>query len=322
MSDFSAVPGRRHAPVVVTLTLVLAAVPAVAGHGAAALHAQGAPAQPPPVIDVHAHSTLVTPARLPLLDSLNIRYVVISGLLEDLREWAAVDPERYLPSLVFPCQGGRAPITGRSCFGAASDLPDTTWLRNELAAGRIRGFGEMSPAYMGMAPNDPRLEPYWGLAVEFDIPVGLHMGFGPPGAAYETSPVPFKSPDHRMAVGDPLLLEEVLLRHRGLRLLVMHAGWPRLEPMVALMWGHPGVHVDLAGLHAELPPAEYEHYLRGLVRAGFADRILFGSDFLHAAAAAIDAIVGADFLTPAQKSGILCGNAARFLRLDPEICDG
>jgi uncharacterized protein len=275
----------------------------------------------PPVIDVHVHSTLLRPDRVSLLDTLNIRYIVLSGLLDDLRAWEAVDTSRYLPSLVFPCAAGRAPITGRSCFNTSTDLPDTTWLREELRTGRIRAFGEMSPAYLGMSPADVRLEPYWRLAEEFDIPVGLHMGFGPPAAAYESSPAPFKSPAHRIAVGDPLLLEEVLLNHRRLRLLVMHAGWPRLEPMLALLYAHPGVHVDLAGLHAEIPAAEYQRYLRGLVQAGFADRILFGSDFIHTAGAAIDAVLGTDFLTQEQKAAILCGNAARFLRLDPAICD-
>jgi uncharacterized protein len=286
-----------------------------------ATHAHAQREKRPPVIDVHVHSTLLSPDRLPLLDTLNIRYIVLSGLLDDLRAWERVDPARYLPSLVFPCAGGRAPITGRSCFNAGTDLPDTTWLREELRAGRIRGFGEMSPAYLGMSPADARLEPYWRLAEEFDIPVAVHMGFGPPAAAYESSPAPFKSPDFRMAVGDALLLEEVLLKHRRLRLLVMHAGWPRLEPMIALLYAHPGVHVDLAGLHAGLPAAEYQRYMRGLVQAGFADRILFGSDFVYAAGAAIDAVLETDVLTAEQKAAILCGNATRFLRLDPALCD-
>jgi predicted TIM-barrel fold metal-dependent hydrolase len=37
--------------------------------------------------------------------------------------------------------------------------------------------------------------------------------------------------------------------------------------------------------------------------------------------AAIDAIVSAAFLSSDQKADILCGNAARFLRLKSQICD-
>jgi hypothetical protein len=279
-------------------------------------------AQGPPVIDMHVHSTTMAPGALAALDSLNIRYVYLSGLASDLSTWEAAGPGRYLPSLVFPCEGGRAPVTGRSCYDTPTDLPDTTWLRGELQAGRIRGFGEMSPQFLGMSPADPRLEPYWALAEELDIPVGIHMGFGPPGAAYESSPTPFKSPNYRMAANDPMLLEDVLLRHKKLRLFVMHAGWPRLEPMLALLYAHPHVYVDVAGLSSEaaIPRAEYERYLRGLVRAGFARRIMFGSDFPNQFRPGIDAILAADYLTEEQKADILCGNAARFLRLGAETC--
>jgi uncharacterized protein len=294
-----------------------AAVSMVFASGHCAAHAQRLP-----VIDMHVHSTNTVPGDLAALDSLNVRYIYLSGLASDLRAWRTVDPGRYLPSLVFPCDAGRAPVTGRSCFDAATDLPDTTWLRGELQAGRIRGFGEMSPQYLGMSPADSRLQPYWALAEEYGIPVGIHMGFGPPGAAYDASPMPFKAPNHRMAASDPLLLEDVLLRHRTLRLFVMHAGWPRLEPMLALLYAHPHVYVDIAGLQVEelVPRPEYERYVRGLVQAGFADRIMFGSDFPGQCRAGIDAILGADFLTAQQKADILCGNAARFLRLDPGIC--
>jgi hypothetical protein len=279
-------------------------------------------AQRPPVIDMHVHSTTTTPQGMALLESLNVRFVYLSGLFEDLGRWEAVNSTRYLPSLVFPCAGGQAPVTGRPCYDSQTDLPDIAWLRSELQAGRIRGFGEMSPQYLGMSPADPRLYPYWALAEEFDIPVGVHMGFGPPGAAYESSPMPFKAPSFRMAANDPMLLEDVLLRHKSLRVFVMHAGWPRLEAMMALLYAHPHVYVDIAGLQSEplIPRAEYDRYLRGLVQAGFAKRVMFGSDFPNQVQPGIEAVLAAEYLTAEQKSDILCGNAARFLRLDPSIC--
>ena len=99
-----------------------------------------------------------------------------------------------------PCPGGRGVIYGepRSCFDADTDFPDIEWLRGELKAGRIKAFGEVLPQYLGMAPGDSRMEPYWALAEEFDTPVGIHMGPGPPGAAYDSSPVPMKHPNFRM----------------------------------------------------------------------------------------------------------------------------
>jgi len=278
----------------------------------------------PPVIDVHVHSTNTSPQlALDRMKSLNIRFLVVSSLSGDLPQWTgALSATQFLPGLVFPCAGGRAPITGRPCFDGGTDFPDVTWLTSELKAGRIKVLAELEPQYLGMSPADSRMEPYWQLAEEFDVPVGIHMGPGPPGIAYESSPVPFKSPAFRMAMGDPLLLEDVLLRHKRLRLFVMHAGWPQLESMIALMYAHPNVYVDVAALQSQalVPRAAYYRHLRGLVDAGFAKRIMYGSDFPDQTGPGIDAVLAADFLSTDQKADILCNNAARFLRLTPSPC--
>jgi predicted TIM-barrel fold metal-dependent hydrolase len=85
-----------------------------------------------------------------------------------------------------------------------------------------------------------------------------------------------------MAVGDPLLLEEVLLRHKRLRLFVMHAGWPRLDSMLALLYGHPNVYVDVAALQAPfiVPRSGYFRYLRELVEAALASASCSAPTFL------------------------------------------
>ena len=276
----------------------------------------------PPVIDMHVHSTIVTPAAIGQLDSLNVRYLFLAALAPDLRVWASVDTSRYLPALIFPCEKGHAPITGRMCFDAPSEFPDTSWLRQEIEARRVRGFGELETQYVGMSPSDPRMEPYWRLAETYDLPVGIHMGVSEPGIAYDSSRVKWKSSAFRMRFGDPLLLEDVLARHQHLRLYVMHAGYPRLEEMIALLSMYPNVFVDVAALESEplVPRATYYAYLRALVDAGFGKRIMFGSDFLWQLRQGIDAIEHADFLTSDQKADILCNNAARFLRLGPAIC--
>src|SRR3954465_10807402 len=253
----------RWRPAVAVGTMMLAAL--ALRDGAAA---QFGP--PPPVIDVHVHSTTTRPQDLARLDALNLRYWILGGLLADLRTWTAVDSRRFLPALVFPCDRGRAPVTGRSCFDTESDLPDPVWLRAEIAAGHIKALGEMSPQYLGMSPAGSRLDPFWALAEEFDLPVVVHSGTGPPGAAYSSSRVPFKSPNYRVALGDPMLLEAVLLRHKRLRLVVAHAGWPWLDSMIALMYAHRGVYVDVAALQTKslVPRAAYYRHLAGLGEAG------------------------------------------------------
>jgi hypothetical protein len=261
----------------------------------------------PPVIDMHVHGTMVTPGTLPRLDSLNVRYFFLGSLATDLAAWAGVDTSRYVLGLVFPCERNHAPISGRPCFAAAAEFPDTTWLRSVIEAGRIRALGELAPQYMGIAPDDPRLEPYWALAEKYDLPVAIHMGMSEPGIAYDSSGVPWQSHGYRMRYGDPLLLEDVLARHQHLRMSVMHAGYPRLESMVALLSMYPNVYVDVAALQNQK-----------LVPRG--RRIMFGSDFLWQLPQGIAAIEQADFLTPEQKSDILCNNAARFLRRPAATC--
>ncbi|GGB38286.1 metal-dependent hydrolase [Sphingomonas metalli] len=198
-------------------------------------------------------------------------------------------------------------------FGSSGELPPIAELRALHAAGRLAALSEITTQYAGIAPDDPRLEPYYALAEELDIPVGIHMGPGPPGTAY------FATPGYRAALGDPLRLEPVLIRHPRLRVYVMHAGWPLADAMIALMFAHPQVYVDVAVLDWAYPPAHFHAYLRRLVEAGFERRIMFGSDNMvwpGAIPVAIRRIETVPFLSARQKRLILHDNAARFLRIE------
>src|SRR5688572_31244838 len=56
-------------------------------------------------------------------------------------------------------------------------------------------------AYYGVSPNDPRMEPYWALAEELDVPVGLHTGLAPPNTPFGCCP------KFRNSFGNPALLD-------------------------------------------------------------------------------------------------------------------
>jgi hypothetical protein len=274
----------------------------------------------PPVIDMHVHANAMYPPErtMAMFDSLNVRYIFLSTRPDTSGPWASVDATRFLPALAFPCIRGKTLFADTCVFEKSGvESPDITWLRAQLKAERFHALGEVVSQYAGIFPTDSRMEPYWALAEEFDVPVGIHMGPAGPGRG-----IP-------MAVGDPLLLEDVLLRHKRLRVFVMDAGWPRLESMTALMYSHANVFVDVAALQIEMESrAAYMRHLRGLVEAGFGKRIMFGSDFPAPGGPqaadypreGIDAILTAEFLTAEQKADILCGNAARFLRLDAAVC--
>ena len=147
---------------------------------------------------------------------------------------------------------------GRNHHNSVSDL------RSQYSQGKLDVLGEVAPNYDGILPNDESLTKYFDLAVELDIPVGYHMyPGGPPGGAY------FAYPKTRAHQGKPLKLEEILFSRPSMRIYIMHAGWPYLEDMKALMYAHPQVFVDLAVINWALPRKEFHKFLQGLVDVGF-----------------------------------------------------
>ncbi|MGH7576412.1 MAG: amidohydrolase family protein [Longimicrobiales bacterium] len=169
--------------------------------------------------------------------------------------------------------------------------------------------------YAGIAPDDERMAPYWALAEELDIPVGIHVGPGPPGAIY------LGSGGYRARLHSALTIEEVLVRHPRLRVYLMHAGYPMLDDLLAVLYAHPHVYVDVGVIVFTQPRPAFYRYLRGIVDAGFGDRVMFESDHIvwpGALDRAIAVIEEAPFLSEEQKRDILYNNAARFLRLSEE----
>lgn len=286
----------------------------------------------PPVIDVHMHAPM-SPGpveesmsrlheMLAVMDSLNVRFTVLTGVPDVLFAWNTEIGDRVgvLPSLLFPCENGVAVMHGRPCFEDGEDWPDLERLRENIEAGRVQGLGEITTQFLGLGPSDPAMEPYFALAEEYDLPVFIHMLPGAPPVAYEGDWPSVQMPNHRGALGNPLLLEDALVKHPGVRVAVVHSGWPMVDEMISVLYQHPQVYAEVGLLQATsfLARAEYYALLRRLVRAGFADRILFGSD--GPLAEGVAAILEADFLTEQQKRDILCGNAARFLRLEEATC--
>lgn len=237
---------------------------------------------------------------LKVLKNRNI-IAVTSGGLDDVTKWQAAAPDRIIPAMHF-FSGEGAP---KSEYAAE--------LRKLVGAGKIAVFAEISAQYRGLAPNHPSLEPFFALAEELDIPVGIHMGNGAPAGPY------WLYPKYRASLGNPLLLEDVLIKHPKMRLYVMHAGLPMQDEMLALLYSHPQVYVDISAENIG-PRKEFHRVLRRFVEAGYGKRVMFGSDQMvwpEVIELAIESIESADFLTEEQKRDILYNNAARFLRLTP-----
>lgn len=242
-------------------------------------------AQRLPIIDMHIHATgwdhmgnppppnkltgKVPAARtdkefmdatLAELKRYNVVKAVAGGPREHVLRWLAADPGR---------------IIGGTMMGPDYPLADVSVFREDFRAGRLGVFGELGLQYAGVSPNDPQMEPYWTLVEELDIPVGLHTGLAPPNTPYQCCP------KFRTSLGNPALLEEVLVRHPKLRVYLMHAGYPYLQETIAIMHMYPQVYADLAAIDWLRPREAFHEYLRALMREGFGKRLMFvGSDDL------------------------------------------
>ncbi len=200
-------------------------------------------------------------------------------------------------------------------IGNGPYLPVET-LKSMHAEGKLQVLGETAPNYNGLLPTDPSLVPYFDLAEELQIPMAFHMfPGGPPGGAY------FMYPKTRAHQGKPLQLEEILLSRPTMKIYIMHAGWPFLDDMKALMYAHPQVYVDVGVISWVIPRKEFHNFIKGLVDAGYGKRIMFGVDQMvwpGTIDTAVEAIQTADFLSLEQKADIFYNNAASFLELSEE----
>src|SRR5689334_14363380 len=142
-----------------------------------------------PIIDMHFHTMwegpsinealtgFVSPKTPDELRRLNItalnRYhivkVVASG--DQISSYEQDLGEKLIPGILFPTE----------VFGKRPVSPAV--LRQMRKQGKLAVLAEFGPQYLGLEPASPQLEQYWALAEELDMPVGIHMGLGPPGAA-------------------------------------------------------------------------------------------------------------------------------------------
>lgn len=237
---------------------------------------------------------------LEILEEKNV-YAVTSAISDDalqlVENWKKAGGERIMSAIPFDPESGK---------------PTVKELRQLVKDKRIVAFAEVGPQYEGIAVTDPRMEPYFALAEELDVPVGIHMGPGPPGAAYVLAP------RYRMRLSSLLTLEDVLVRHPKLRVWAMHAGWPLADDTIGALYAHPQLYVDVAIIDFAFPRKQFYDFLHRLIDAGFENRIMFGSDEMvwpDAVTVGIETIQADPALTPEQKRDILYNNAARFLRL-------
>lgn len=244
---------------------------------------------------------------LAVMEKYNVIGVVNSDSDELAAAWRKGAPARIIPAM-------RPGIVNDVL---KVDAATVERVKAAKAAGNLDVLSEVGTQYDGVAPDDARLEPFWKMAEELDIPVGIHLGTGPPGTPYLADSLK----GYRARLHSPLTIEDVLIRHPKLRVYLMHAGYPMLDDLLAVLYTHPQVHVDVGVIVYTQPRAAFYRYLQAIVDAGFGNRVMFGSDNMvwpETIERSIRVIEEAPFLNAQQKRAILYDNAARFLRLNEE----
>jgi len=234
------------------------------------------------------------------LEKHNIR-AIVGGPPERVLAWQEQAPDRIIASIQLQ-------------FGRDDTTPED--IRTLVSESGFKVLGEVANQYVGIGPTDPRMDPYYAVAQELDIPVAIHLGSGSPGAPLGISP------NYSVTDSNPLRLEPILKKFPKLRISVMHYGEPFVDEMIAMMYHYPHLYVDLGGIQWTYPEKYFfQNHLKQLIDSGFSKRIMFGSDGMiwpELIERSIAIINRADFLTEAQKRDIFYHNAVRFFRLDSE----
>ena len=273
-----------------------------------------------PIIDIHQHAWKVTergwdgkPRRNPItgkpssastdqelitqtlyhMNKNNIIKALIGGSPEIIRKWVEAAPTHFISSI----EVRENPLT-----------PSPEKVKELLENDSIKAIGEILSQYQGIAPNDPRLDPYYVLAEEYDVPAWIHVsGTGSP------------SPTFRVKHGNPTLVEDVLEKYPDLRLCVCHFGFPFMGEMASMLRMYPRLYVDISA-HVWISQREaFFGYLKELLGYSKAyKQLMFGSDQMlwpEVISISVDTLQSAPFLSQVQKRDIFYNNAKRFLNI-------
>ena len=229
----------------------------------------------------------------------NVIKVIASGDLAAVSNYHLSDPERFIPSFSYPDE-------------KRNPLPDTASFIQFFKERKFSVFGELGLQYIGKTLADPEFEPYLVICERMGIPVALHTGMSFPNTPYSCCP------EFRTRLGNPQLIEDMLVKHPRLKIQLMHMGFPWLQETKAIMNVYPQVYADIAVIDWIRPVPDFYSYLKSLVDAGLSKRLMYGSDQMYwedAIPLSIRNVENAPFLTEEQKQDIFYNNAARFYNI-------
>lgn len=147
----------------------------------------------------------------------------------------------------------------------ALDLTDGD-VMEQLEDGIARGLGgiKLYPVLAHFDPRDDKHDPFYDRVEKAGLIILWHMGATP-------------SPEGRLDVSQPLVVDEVARRHPGLTQIIAHLGHPWQRETIVTLRKNRRVFADVSASWAR--PMDGFLALARAQEWGVVDKLLFGSDF-------------------------------------------
>ena len=261
------------------------------------------------IFDVHLHGDRAPEKKLRNLIANGVYAVAVSTSWPQQLSFQRSKEINVLRGLFVPCPNGIVPYSKQKCFEDGKEWPSLDWVEQQIKEKKIDFIGEVLTQYYGISSSDSLMYPYYALAEQYDLPVGIHTGSAGPDHG---------CPNFKEAMGNPLLLKNVLDKFRKLRVWLMHGGAPYVNEFIEIMKTTPGLYADISVLNNPqiVPPTQFDSLMKRFIGAGFEDRLMFGSDDadIKLTTRAVDRL---SFLTAVQKEKIFYKNAETFFYKQP-----
>ncbi|MER3525087.1 MAG: amidohydrolase [Ignavibacteria bacterium] len=179
-------------------------------------------------------------------------------------------------------------------------------IRTFLQEGSVRGV-KLYPGYEPFYPFDPKLEPVYALAEEYDVPVMIHSG-----DTYD--------PRGKVKYAHPLHIDDVAVDHPNVNFIICHIGNPWIRDCMEVVYKNKNVYTDISGLVLGDFTDRFERYMRQqlhdmLLYGVEADNVLFGTDWPLASMESYLEFMEELNLPPKDMNKIMYENAARLFKI-------
>ncbi len=178
-------------------------------------------------------------------------------------------PNRPLPTFLVYCAGLESRELNAKTLDRSLELFDAEFRKPDCVGLKLY------PGYNPLPLNDPLLEPFLELAEHYDLPVVIHTG-------------ELAGTHGLLKYSHPLTVDELAVRHPGLRFVMAHYGNPWIVDATAVAQKNPNVYLDLSGFaEGNYTPEEFlakyrlhmDYVRQWLVYLDNYSKVLYGTDW-------------------------------------------